>query len=187
MATNNKIVEGFSLSHAAILGANGLAETWGDIYGVRSGSISVQSQNYDNSGDDFVLSTWFWFDYGEISVQAGYISFEQIAELSGAPLTSSGTAPNDYFELPLWTEDSLNQPTRPMLIRVPSKDKDGGIRTLDFILYKVQFQPFSFDGPSYKNGLLLNYAGRALISDKDEAGNALSKRALGRLISGPAV
>lgn len=184
---STKIFEGFSLSHAAILdGATGLDESWGDIYGIREGAINVQSQNYDNTGDDFVLSSWFWFDYGEVTVTAGYVPFDLIANLTGATVTSSGAAPNDTYELPLWTEDSLNQPTRPMRVRVPSKDSDGVVRHLDFILYKVQFMPFTFQGPTYKSGLLLNYSGRALISNKDEKGATLATRAIGRLVSRPA-
>ena len=60
------------------------------------------------------------------------------------------------------------------------------------MLYKVQFQPFSFDGPSYKEGLLLNYNGSALFSDVDEKGqpvldsrtNQPTKR-VGHLLSRP--
>lgn len=183
---STKTFEGFSISHAAILnGTTGLEESWGDIYGVRQGSISVQSQSYDNTGDDFVLSSWFWFDYGEVTIQAGYVPFETIAQLSGATVTSSGVAPNDYYELPLWQENILNQPPRPMLIRVPGRDSNGVTRNLDFILYKVQFMPFTFDGPTYKSGLLLNYSGRALISSVDEKGNPLACKAIGRLVSTP--
>ena len=72
-----------------------------------------------------------------------------------------------------------------MRIRVPAKDTNGVTRNLDFILYKVQFQPFSFDGPSYKDGLKLNYSGRALISSVDETGTSLTDRAIGRLVSRP--
>jgi hypothetical protein len=74
-----------------------------------------------------------------------------------------------------------------MLIRTLSKDSAGINRTLDFILYRVQFQPFSFDGPSYHDGLKLNYEGRALLSSVDEAGNSLAERAIGRLVSRPSV
>lgn len=180
------IVEGFSLSHAAILdGATGAEAVDGDIYGIRSGTIEVDSDSYDNTGDDSVLSVWFWFNYANVSIQSGYVPFKTIAMLSGTTVASSGTTPNDYFSTPLWQEDSLNTPTRPMLIRVPSKDSAGAVRTLDFVLYKVQFQPISFDGPSYKDGLLLNYNGRALMSSTDERGVALSKRAIGRLVSRP--
>jgi len=181
-------VEAFSLSHAAILdGTTGAEEVDGDIYGVRSGTIAVDTGNYDNTGDDAVLSSWFWFNFATVTVQAGYLPFATIALLSGSTITSSGTGANDYYSLPLYEETSLNQPPRPMLIRVPAKDKDGIIRTLDFVLYRVQFGPMSFDGPSYKSGLLLNYTGRAVMSDKDETGAALTKRQIGRLINRPAV
>jgi hypothetical protein len=186
----NTTVEGFSLTHAAILGADGqLAETdgedWGDIYGVRQASIAVTSDSYDNTGDDTVLSSWFWFNYGEVTVQAGYVPFTTIANLSGETLISSGTGDGVVYELPVWTETSANTPSRPMLIRVPSKDSDGIVRSLDIILYKVQFNPFTFDGPQYKSGLLLNYSGRALTSGTNEKGQTLVKRSIGRLVSRP--
>ncbi len=181
-------LEGFSLTHAAILnGTTGAEEAAGDIYGVRTGTIAVDTGNYDNTGDDAVLSSWFWFNFATVTVQAGYIPFDTIALLSGSAITSSGTGTGDYYSLPLWEETSLNQPVRPMLVRVPGKDKDGVIRTLDFVLYKVQFGPLSFDGPAYKSGLLVNYTGRAVMSDKDELGNTLPRRAIGRLISRPPV
>lgn len=184
MSTPSSTVEGFSISHAAILDGTTGAED-ADIYGIREGSIEVDTDNFDNTGDDSVLSTWYWFNYAMVSVTAGYIPFELIALLTGATITSSGAGADTYYSLPLYEETSLNQPTRPMLIRVPSKDKDGNIRDLDFVLYKVQFEPMSFDGPSYKDGLTTNYGGKALISDKDEAGTPLAKRAIGRMISRP--
>jgi hypothetical protein len=180
------IVEGFSISHAAILdGTTGADYVDGDIYGIRQGSLEIDSDSYDNTGDDSVLSSWFWFNYANVTVQSGYVPFKTIAYLAGSTVTSSGTAPGDYYSLPLWNETMLNTAPKPMLIRVPSKDKDGIVRTLDFVLYKVNFQPFGFDGPSYKDGLLLNYSGRAVMSDKNERGQALSERAIGRLISRP--
>ncbi len=184
----SQVVEGFSLTHAAILdGTTGAEEVDGDIYGVRSGTIATDTGNYDNTGDDFVLSSWFWFNFATLTVQAGYAPFTTISLLSGSPIYSTGTGLNDYYSMPLWDEQSLNTPPRPVLIRVPAKDKDGVIRTLDFVLYRVQFGPISFDGPSYKSGLLLNYTGRAVMSDKDEQGNLLTRKAIGRLINRPAV
>jgi len=183
-----RIVEGFSLSHAAILdGTTGQEEDWGDLYGVRSGSIAVQSQNYDNTGDDFVLSSWFWFDYGEVTVQMGYVPMDTIANLSGNPISSdtSGGAGSEVYAMDVWTSTDLNQPARPMQLVVPSKDDNGAIAELLLILFKVQFMPFTFDGPSYKSGLLVNYGGRALVSLKDHKGNALTKRTIGRVISQP--
>ena len=187
------IVEGFSLSHAAILdGATGAEEVDGDIYGVRSASLELSTDSYDNTGDDATLSTWFWFNFATVTVQGGYLPFPTIALLSESQVTSTGTGDDVTFELPLWEDGMLNTRTRPMYIRVPSKDKDGNLRNLDFVLYKVQFQPFTFDGPNYKDGLLLNYTGRALMSDKDETGQPVvspvtgqPSRAVGRLINRP--
>lgn len=187
----NPTVEGFSISHAAILnGTTGLEETFGDIYGIRSGSLELDQDSYDNTGDDAILSTWYWANKVNVTVQGGYVPFQTMALISGSTITSSGSGATQTFSLPLWELGTMNTQARPMLVRVPSKDKDQAIRVLDFILYKVQFQPFSFDGPSYKEGLLLNYNGSALFSDKDEKGNAvvdsttgLPTKAIGRLLS----
>jgi hypothetical protein len=190
----SSITEGFSLSHAAILdGTTGAEETNGDIYGIRSGSMELDTDSYDNTGDDSILSTWYWFNRANITVQSGYVPFETIALLSGSKVSSSGAAPNDVISMPLWETRQLNTTPRPLLIRVPAKDHTGVLRTLDFVLYKVQFQPFSFDGPSYKEGLLLNYTGTALMSDRDEKGQVVKDsqtgeptKAIGRMISKPA-
>lgn len=189
----NPTVEGFSLSHAAILdGSTGLEEEFGDIYGIRSGSMELDQDSYDNTGDDTILSTWYWANKVNLTIQGGYIPFQTLALLSGSEVTSSGSGASETFALPLWEENTMNSQPRPMLIRVPSKDKDGMTRVLDFILFKVQFQPFSFDGPSYKEGLLLNYNGSALFSDTDEKGNPVldsrtnqPTKAVGRLLSRP--
>lgn len=189
----NATVEGFSLSHAAILnGTTGVEEEFGDIYGIRSGSLELDQDSYDNTGDDAILSTWYWANKVNVTIQGGYIPFETLALISGSKVTSSGSGPSETFTLPLWEENTMNTQPRPMLIRVPSKDKDGQVRVLDFILFKVQFQPFSFDGPSYKEGLLLNYNGSALFSDTDEKGQPVldsrtgkPTKAVGRLLSRP--
>lgn len=190
----SKTVEAFSISHAAILdGSTGLEEAvGGDIYGIRSGSMELDSDSYDNTGDDSILSTWYWANKVNVTVQGGYIPFETLSLISGSVVTSSGSGVNESFSLPLWEENSMNTAPRPMLIRCPSKTKEGEVRLLDFILYKVQFQPFSFDGPSYKEGLLLNYNGSALFSDRDEKGQPVldsrtgqHTKSVGRLLSRP--
>lgn len=181
------IFEGFSVSHAAILnGTTGAEEVNGDIYGVRTGTIAADTGNYDNTGDDTVLSSWFWINFATLTVEAGYVPFETIAMLQGGSVTSSGTGSSIHYSTPLWPVGSLNTPPRPVLIRVPSKDSDGVVRNLEIVLYKVQFGPINFTGPSYKSGLLLNYTGRALLSSKDEAGNTLTEQAIGRLVNKPA-
>lgn len=187
------IVEGFSLSHAAILdGTTGADAVDGDIYGIRSGSIELDTDSYDNTGDDAVLSTWYWFNKATVTIQSGYVPFATIALITGSKLTSSSSAPNDFYTLPLWEDRQQNVAARPLLIRVPSKDHNGVLRTLDFVLFKVVFQPFSFDGPTYKDGLLLNYTGTALMSAKTETGAQVldsqtgnPSRAIGRIVSRP--
>lgn len=189
----NPTVEGFSISHAAILnGTTGIEETFGDIYGIRSGSLELDQDSYDNTGDDAILSTWYWANKVNVTIQGGYIPFQTMSLISGSVITSSGTGAGQTFALPLWEEGTMSTTPRPMLIRVPSKDKDGVVRVLDFILFKVQFQPFSFDGPSYKEGLLLNYNGSALFSSTDEKGAVVldsrtgePTKAIGRLLSRP--
>jgi hypothetical protein len=183
-----RVFEGFSISHAGILnGTTGAEEALGDIYGVRDGSLDVDTDSYDNTGDEAVLSTWSWFNFATVTVQAGYVPFDLIGLIAGDVVVSSGTAPADYYNVPMWSEKSLNQPRRPMLLRVPSKNAAGTPRSFDFVLYAVQFDPFGFDGPTYKDGLLLNYSGRALMSSVDEAGVSLGtgNRAIGRLVNRP--
>jgi hypothetical protein len=188
------IFEGFSLSHAAILSGTTGAEN-ATIYGVRNGTISTDQGNFENTGDDVVLSEHFWINFANITIEEGYIPFSTIALITGTTVTSSGSSPNDYYAIPLWTLNSMNQVTQPLGIRVPSKDSGGAIRTLDFVLYRVQFQPFNFTGPSYKTGLSCSIAGRALFSTTNENGTALPASyggssgtqgtSIGRLVSWP--
>lgn len=186
--------EGFSLSHAAILDGTTGAES-ATVYGVRNGTISTDQGNFENTGDDVVLSEHFWINFANVTIEEGYIPFSTIAKITGTTVTSSGAAGADYYAIPLWTLASMNQVTQPLAIRVPSKDAGGQIRTLDFVLYRVQFQPFNFTGPSYKTGLSCSIAGRALFSTVNEIGTALpasyggasgtSGTAIGRLVSWP--
>lgn len=182
MAAPTTTIEGFSLSHAAILDGTSGAET-ADIYGIREGTLDVDTDSFDNTGDNTVLSSWSWINFATVSVKSGYIPLSLVALLSGSTITSSGTDAATTYSLPLWNEKSMNQATRPMLIRVPSKDSAGTPRLFDIILYKVSFAPITFDGPTYKDGLAVNYSGKALMSDHDEKGTVLTEKAIGRLIS----
>jgi hypothetical protein len=179
--------EGFSLSHAAILSGSTGAEA-ATVYGVRNGTISTDQGNFENTGDDVVLSEHFWINFANVTIEEGYIPFSTIALITGTSVTSSGASPNDYYAIPLWTLASMNAVTQPLAIRVPSKDSGGALRTLDFVLYRVQFQPFNFTGPSYKTGLSCSIAGRALFSTVNEIGTALPAsygQSIGRLVSWP--
>lgn len=184
-AVNGTSFEGFSLSHAAILNGTSMAEG-STIYGVRNGTISTDQGNFENTGDDVVLSEHFWINFANVTIEEGFIPFSTIALITGTSVASSGAAGADYYAIPLWTLNSMNQPTQPMAIRVPAKDSLGQIRTLDFVLYRVQFQPFNFTGPSYKTGLSCSIAGRALFSPVNEAGLSFTDgqgSRIGRLVS----
>lgn len=179
--------EGFSLSHAAILSGTTGAEA-ATIYGVRNGTISTDQGNFENTGDDIVLSEHFWINFANVTIEEGFVPFSTIALITGTTVSSSGIAGADYYAIPLWTLASMNAPTQPLAVRVPAKDSIGQIKTLDFVLYRVQFQPFNFTGPSYKTGLSCSIAGRALFSAADERGNALPAsypQSIGRLVASP--
>jgi len=177
-------VEGFSISHAAILDPEtGLEETFGDVYGVNSGSLDLTLGSFSNVGDDAILSVWDWVESAAVSVQAGYISFALIALLTGTSLSSSGAGDSIQYSMELWDETSFNIAEKPMRIRIPSRDSSSNTRLLDIILYKVKFKPIVFTGIAYKEGLKINYDGVALLSDTDHEGNSLTNKSIGRLIS----
>lgn len=188
-------VEAFGLSHVAILnpltGLDDLAQE-GDIYTVNSASIELDSDSFDNVGDDLIRSTWNWGNRGNLSVQAGYFSFKNISYIYGLPVTSSGAGDAQTFSMLAWERKSMNPRPLPVLVRMPSKDAQGVPRDLDIILFRVQFGPLTFDGPAYKDGLKINYTAQALYSDVDELGqpildgNGNPTEAIGRIFSGPA-
>lgn len=188
------IVEAFSLTHAQVLDGSTAFDAvttgssdWGDVYGVNDASLDPDTDNYDNEGDDAVLSTWNWLNKADVQVQAGYFSFGLIAGLTGRTISSSGSDDSIVYGLDLWHEDDFNVPRRPMIVRMPSKDHLGAVRYFDIGLYSVSFNPITFDGPSYKDGLKVNYGGQALMSTVDELGNAFpdGKRRVGKTISRP--
>lgn len=300
MTAPSQIVEGFSLNHAQILSGDetfeeALARTdlegW-DIYGVNEASLDPDTDQYINEGDDVQLSVWNWLNGADVSVQAGYISFPLIANLTGEDVTESGgtsevqtltatgpptagtftitfdgetatavpfnatatqvrdklaslgnldasditvtggpinttpvvvtfdipqgdvpamtinntgltggtvavatTTPgtgggdDTIYSTPLWTEDSFNTQPRPMLATLPSRDHLGKVRLFVIGLYRVQFAPITFDGPQYKEGLKINYGGRATMSAYDETGTAFAggKKRVGTLVSRPRI
>ena len=194
MADPTTTVEAFSLTHAQILdGTTAFSavatndRSWGDIYGIEEGNLDPDMDSYDNLGDDAVMSTWEWLNKAELSVRAGYLSFPTIAQLTGRTISSSGSAATLTFGLDLWHEDSFNVQPRPVILRMPSRDSNGLVRTLDIGLYKVSFKPITFEGPKYKDGLKVNFGGQALMSPVDELGQAFAdgKRRVGKLISRP--
>lgn len=192
MATSR--VEAFSLTHAQVLDGTGtfleaaLAATTADdldVYGVNESSLTPNKDSYSNEGDDVVKSKWAWLVDADVHIQAGYLSFPLIANLTGQTVSSSGSGANQVFELDLWHEDALNVPPKPAIMKMPSKDEDGVVRTLTFGILKLAFDPITFDGPKYKDGLKINYDGTALYSLKDETGAAFAdgRNRIGKIIS----
>lgn len=186
------IIEAFSLTHAQVLdGATSFDSVgtgtgdWGDVYGVNDASLDPDTDSYDNEGDDVVRSTWNWLNKADVQVQAGYFSFPLIAQLTGKTISSSGAGDSIVYGIDLWHEDDANIGRKPMIIRMPSKDHLGAPRYMDIGLYSVSFAPVTFDGPSYKDGLKVNYTGQALMSSVDELGNTFAdgKNRIAKVIS----
>lgn len=193
MAVNN-IFEAFSLSHAQILdGATtfvdalaAVASEAQDIYGVNESSLDPDTDEFDNEGDNVVLSNWAWLNHAEVEVQAGYVSFPLMETLTGKAYTASTiSGGKEIMMIDLWHEDALNVAPKPMMVKMPSKDSDGVAANFVIGLYKVQFRPITFDGPAYKDGLKVNYNGKALYSTKDEKGVVFAdgKKRVGRLLA----
>lgn len=189
----NSILESFSLSHAQVLDgvtsfltavASAAAEA-DDIYGVREASLEPDTADFDNEGDDVVLSNWGWLNFADLSVLAGYMSFPLIANLTNQTIWSSTAGGKQLLGLDLWHEDAFNVPPKPVIVKMPSKDKAGTPADVIIGLYKVQFKPITFDGPAYKDGLKINYDGKALYSSVDELGVAFAdgKKRVGRLLA----
>ena len=182
MATRN--TEVFSVTHAAILdGATGLEESGGDVYGVREASFDVDKGEFDNTGDNKIMSTWKWFNKAKITVISGYVPFDLISLIYGSTISSSGSGDSQRFDLPLWELQGENVVERPFLVQAEAKDSAGVLRTFKFVFYKCQFEPIEFEGPVYKTGLSVSYIATALMSTTNEAGVALAYEAVGRMMA----
>lgn len=192
MVAFNPTLETFSISHAQVLdGTKSFLDALAavtdalDIYGVNSGSLEPDLGSYDNQGDDVIRSNWGWLNKAKLAVQAGYMPFPLIGNLTGRTVDSSTFGGKEMFGIDLWHEDSMNVAPKPMLLKCPAKDKNGTAADLIIGLYRVQFDPITFDGPKYKDGLKINYGGSALYSALDEKGVAFpdGKQRVGRLLA----
>lgn len=187
------IIESFSLSHAEVLDGSttfldAYAATAGqdyDIYGVNEASLEPDTDEFENEGDDVVLSSWAWLNFAELEVQGGYMSFPLIAKLTGQTVSSGTVSTKQVYGLDLWHEDAMNVAPKPVIVRMPAKDHLGVAGNFVIGLYKVQFKPITFEGPAYKDGLKVNYSGKALYSAADEVGAAFAdgKKRVGRLLA----
>lgn len=188
----------FSLSHAQLLdGATdfltaGLA--WAtapadlDMYGVRNATVTPNTSNASNEGDDAVLDYYNWLDDADVAIEQGYVSLRTLARISGQPLSSTASGPagtSRILGIDLYHEDSMNVAPFPMLLRCPASDEDGVTGSALIGLYKVKPGPFTMNGPQYKTGVAFSTTGKCLLSRKDELGRVFAdgKRRVGKLIT----
>lgn len=85
-------VNGFSVTHAAILDYGNAVTPETDLYGVRSASLTPDVGTLDITGDDVVLDTFDWMNHAALNVTGGYISFDAYSKIYGVPVTVGGTA-----------------------------------------------------------------------------------------------
>lgn len=187
------VIEAFSLSHAQILDGSTQAFDTAtlasadaqDFYGVENGSLDPDVGEWANVGDDVELSYWSWLNHATVNIKSGYIPFSLLAALTGRTVSSSGAGATQVFGVDLYHESGVNLAPKPVILKMPSKDHQGNVRTLTIGLYRCVFQPINLDGPAYKEGLKCNWRARALYSASDELGVAFSdgKKRVGKLIS----
>jgi hypothetical protein len=181
MSSPLAIFEGFSISDAQILdgattfdsAALGAGGDFGhDIYGVSEASLDPDTGDFQNEGDDVVLSQ-------------GYISFPLWSTLTGRTYSSSGTGNGIVYGMDLWHEDDQIQGAKPMVLRFASRDRQQKVRHATVGLYACQFKPVMFDGPKYKDGLKVNWECKALFSTVNELGVAFSdgKKRIAKVLS----
>lgn len=173
-------VEVFSLSHAQVLDGstsfdtaiNALAGdgTALDIYAVSDGKLTAKNSQYENKGDDAILSVWNWLDNADLSIESGYFSFNLINTITGNTVSSSGAGATQLFSVEVWNQKSMNVAPRPVLLVSPSKDAQGNVRRFFLCVYRLNFSPLTFTGPTYKDGLKVSYAGQAVATATDETG-----------------
>lgn len=162
----NPNISSFSLSHVGILDGETAAEV-ADLYGVNEGSLELESDMYERTGDDRILSTNRWITKGTVSFRSNYLPLDMLALLYGTPVVSGA----DGLTMQLWTEKGMNIKPRPVVVEAPGEDHDGNPMSIRIVLYKVKFGQISFDQfMSYKEGLAISLEGDALLSDSDELG-----------------
>ena len=178
----NPNISSFSLSHVGILNGTTTAEI-ADLFGVNEGSLELETDQFERTGDDAILSTNRWITKGTVSFRTNYIPLDMMAALYGTPVTSAAIG----YSMQLWTEKAMNVAPRPVVVEAPGEDQDGNPNTLRILLYKVKFGQMNFDQfMSYKEGLAVSFEGDALLADKDELGAAFTDKQgkrIGRLIT----
>ncbi len=179
----NAVTEGFSLSRVGVLGVTGTEQV--PLSAAQAVTLVPDVTSSALLMDDELNGVWYSMTKASLTVTNGFMNWNALSQIAGTPVSSTGTAPNDYFGLPLWTQYQHNKPSFPMAFRATAKNTVSSPRTLEFILYKVQLAVLDFTGTVYKGGLGVSYSGTVLLSSVDEAGNNLAQQEFGRIITMP--
>lgn len=175
------VMEAQSFSHAAILSpVTGLEVA--PLYACRSATLTPVFDSLDNTQDDSLMGTWYSLRSAELSVTAGFISWQALADIGGTAI--SGPDASGKYGLSLWREFMGSNPEVPVILSAPARDLHfapelswhdiaGGGRSFTIVLYAVRLKGFSIDSVSYKTGVQFSYGGTAIPSSTDEAGNPL--------------
>ena len=166
----NPNVTSFSLSHLGILDGSTAVEL-ADLYGVNEGTLELETDSYEITGDDKILSTRRWITKATLTAKTNYLPIDLMATLYGTPVVSAAGG----LTMQLWTEKAMNVAPRPVVVQAPAETDAGVPINLKVLLYKVKFGQISFDQfMSYKEGLAVSFEGDALLADKDELGAAFT-------------
>ncbi len=195
------MLESQGFSHAAILSGSAGLET-AELYGCRSATVSLSYDTYANTADDTDTGAWHAIRSAQVTVTAGFISWQALSGISGVPV--SGPDGAQRYGLSIWREFTGTAPVLPVILAAPARDLHfapelswhdiaGGPRSLGIVLYAVRLGGFSIDGVSYKAGITFSYTGVAMPSSTDEAGNPLpgsyygngAGLSIGRILSSP--
>jgi hypothetical protein len=192
--TPDVFIEGFSISHAAIIEYNTITDLFEeeDIYGVRSGTIEARIESTEETSNDQLVNVWNSINGIDINIESGYLSLAMMQRFTGSSRFIDGLYPESAdMALDLWTPNNMNPGFVSMVVRIPARDSSGVFRSLEFVFYRVKLKPYSFDTASYKDGLTASYQAIAFLSSTDENGLPLVpddpagpvRRAYGRLVS----
>lgn len=85
-----RTIEAFSVTYAAILDRTTAAQT--KLPGVRTANITPDTGQVDNTGDDRVMSSWNFFNKGNLTVEGGFLSLDLYAKLTSSVVTVGGSS-----------------------------------------------------------------------------------------------
>lgn len=157
------------------------------LAGIRSAAITLNQQQYTMAGNDAEQGAWTDITDITVAVEEGFLPFQTAAAILG--YSAAADASGNQASLPYMVMAQSQSSPVPVVLRSFAQDHFGNYRTTDIILYAVTFTSFAPSGTaSYKEGMAVTWAGRAVRSFTDENGAALppgATPAFGRVQSQP--